>query len=152
MPSLRAEALMRIFDLLKPLALLCLRVALGIIFFHSGYQKLFGAPAAALAEFRHMGFPSYFAYIAGTLELFGAILLVLGLLTRWTAFLLAIEMGILLAKVDIPRGSIYAVQNYELPLALCAAAFTLVGTGAGLLSVDAATFERAGKPRKPSKS
>jgi putative oxidoreductase len=144
---------MRVFDLLKPLALLWLRVALGIIFFHSGYQKLFGAPAAALAEFRHLGFPPYFAYIAGTLELFGSILLVLGLLTRWTAFLLAIEMGIVLAKVDIPQGSIYAVQNYQLSLALCAAAFTLVGTGAGLLSADAATFERpSSKPRKPPKS
>jgi putative oxidoreductase len=149
----RAEAAMRIFDLLRPLALLWLRVALAVIFFHSGYEKLFGAPASALTEFRHMGFPPYFAYAAGTLELFGAILLVLGLLTRWTAFLLAIEMGIALAKIGIPQGSIYAVQNYELPLALCAAAFTLVGTGAGLLSVDAATFERtSSKPRKPSKS
>ena len=144
---------MRVFDLLKPLALLCPRVALGIIFFHSGYQKLFGAPAATLNEFRHLGFPAYFAYLAGTLELFGAILLVLGLLTRWTAFLLAIEMAIVLAKIDIPQSSVYAVQNYQLSLVLCAAAFTLVGTGAGLLSADAATFERpsSNKPRKPSK-
>jgi len=143
---------MRIFEHLKPLALLCLRVALAIIFFYSGYEKLFAAPAAALAAFRHMGFPSYFAYIAGTIELFGAVLLVLGLFTRWTALLLAVEMGIALAKVDIPQGSIYAVQNYELPLALCAASFALAATGAGLLSIDAATFDRpSSKPRKPSK-
>jgi putative oxidoreductase len=153
MPWLNAEAAMRIFDLLRPLALLSLRLALGVIFFYSGYRKLFGAPASALAEFRHLGFPSYFVYIAGTLELFGAILLVLGLLTRWTAFLLAIEMVIVLAKVSIPQGGIYAVPNYQLPLVLCAATFTLAGTGAGLLSVDAATFERSsGKLRKPTKS
>jgi putative oxidoreductase len=142
---------MRIFDLLKPLALFWLRVALAIIFFYAGYEKLFAAPSDALAAFRHMGFPSYFAYIAGTIELFGAILLLLGLFTRWTAFLLAIEMGIAL-KVSLPIGSIYAVQNYQLPLALCAASFTLAATGAGLLSVDAATFDRpSSKPRKPSK-
>ena len=40
---------MRILEHLKPLALLWLRVALGIIYFYQGYQKLFGAPAAALA-------------------------------------------------------------------------------------------------------
>jgi putative oxidoreductase len=144
---------MRMFEHLKPLALLWLRIALGIIFFYAGYQKLFAAPAAALATFRHMGFPSYVAYIVGTIELFGAILLVLGLFTRWTALLLAIETGIALAKLDIPRGSIYAVQNYALPLALCAASFALTATGAGLLSADTVTFERpSSKPRKPSKS
>jgi putative oxidoreductase len=151
MPWFPAEAAMRIFEHLKPLALLCLRVALAIIFFYAGYEKLFAAPAAALAAFRHMGFPSYFAYIAGTIELFGAVLLVLGLFTRWTAFLLAIEMGVAV-KVSLPLGSIYAVQNYELPLALCAASFALAATGAGLLSIDAATFDRpSSKPRKPSK-
>ena len=143
---------MRIFDLLRPLALLFLRVALGIIFMYAGYQKLFGAPSDALAAFRHMGFPPFSAYLAGTLELFGAFLLFLGLFTRWTAFLLAIEMGIVLAKVSIPTGGIYAIQSYQFPLVLCAATFTLVGTGAGLLSADAATFERPSKTRNASKS
>jgi putative oxidoreductase len=74
-----------------------------------------------------------------------------GLLTRVTALLLAVEMMVALARVDVPRGGIYAVQNYELPLALCAGAFALVTVGAGLLSLDAATFERGAKRRpKPA--
>jgi putative oxidoreductase len=138
---------MRVLENLKPLALLWLRVALGVIFFYEGYQKLFGAPASALAAFPRMGFPSYFAYVSGTLELFGAVLLVLGLFTRVAALLLAAEMAIVLAKVELPKGGIYAVRNYELSLALCAATFALVAAGAGVLSVDAATFERSGKSR-----
>jgi putative oxidoreductase len=143
---------MRIFEKLQPLSLLGLRLALGVIFFYHGYGKLTKPSSDALAAFTGLGLPSYVFYVVGTLELFGAILLVLGLLTRFTALLLAIEMGAVLARVDIPRGGIYAVHNYELSLALCAGALALVTTGAGLLSLDAATFERGGKNRPKAKS
>lgn len=143
---------MRILEKLTPLSLLGLRVALGVIFFYHGYQKLVRNPNDALAAFSGLGLPAYFFYVLGTLELFGAILLVLGLLTRVTALLLAIEMGVALARVDVPRGGIYVVHNYELPLALCAGALALATTGAGLLSLDAATFERGGKSRPKAKS
>jgi len=143
---------MQILEKLKPLSLLGLRLALGVIFFYHGYERLFRESADALAEFAGLGLPSYFFYVLGTLELFGALLLVLGLLTRVTALLLAIEMGLVLAKVSVPRGGIYAVHNYEFPLALCAGAFALVTTGAGLLSLDAATFERTSKSRPKPKA
>jgi putative oxidoreductase len=143
---------MRIFEKLQPLSLLGLRLALGIIFFYHGYEKLTRHSTDALAAFTGLGLPSYVFYIVGTLELFGAILLVMGLLTRVTALVLAIEMGLALVRLDLPRGGMYAVHNYELALALCAGAFTLVTTGAGLLSLDAATFDRSGKSRPKVKS
>ena len=136
---------------LKPVGLLWLRLALGVIFFHNGYQKLFVATAGALTEFHRMGLPSYFAYITGVLELFGGILLVAGLLTRVTALLLAIETALVLVKISVPQSGLYAVPKYQFPLVLCAAAFALATVGAGLLSVDAAAFGRAGKPRTKSK-
>ena len=52
------------------------------VFLASGYDKLFRTPAKWLTWFHQHGFPPYFAYIAGALEFFGAILLVLGLMTR----------------------------------------------------------------------
>jgi putative oxidoreductase len=143
---------MTILEKLKPLGLLCLRLALGLIFSYSGYQKLFVSTAETLADFRKIGVPANLAYGAGVLELFGGILLVLGLLTRVTAFLLALEMGFVLAKVTIPQSGIYAVRSYEYPLLLCTAVFALATVGAGLLSLDAATFERAAKPRPKSKN
>ena len=140
---------MQSLEKLKPLALLWLRIVLGIIFFFYGHEKLFSATAASLREFPQFGFPSYFVYIAGVLELFGAILLILGLFTRVTALLLGIEMAIVLARVSLPRAGIYAVRGYQLPLALCGGAFALAALGAGLLSLDAFTFERAvARPKK----
>ena len=108
---------------------------------------LFGGRAAALADFRRMGLPADLAYGVGVLQLFGGILLALGLLTRVTAFLLAFEMGFVLAKVNIAQSGIYAVQSYQYPLLLCCSAFALATVGAGLLSIDALTFERASNPR-----
>ena len=135
---------MRIFDALKPLGLLLLRLGVGIVFLFHGYAKLFGSPAMWLKWFPQYGFPSYFAYLAGSLEFFGAILLILGLLTRVVGLLLAIQMAVAVVKVHIPATGLYNVGGYELPLLLGVASFALATVGAGLLSVDAATFERGG--------
>lgn len=138
---------LQILEKLKPLALLWLRLVLGLVFFYHGYQTLFGAPTAALQAFRHMGLPAYFVYLSGTLELFGAILLAFGLLTRVTALLLGIEMAVVLVKTVQPRMGLSGVPNYELILTLCGATFALAAVGAGLISIDAATFERPGSSR-----
>jgi putative oxidoreductase len=143
---------MRILQKLQPLSLLALRLGLGVIFFYHGYEKLTKHSSDALAAFTGLGLPSYVFYIIGTLELFGAILLILGLLTRLTALILAVEMGMALVRLDLPRGGIYAVHNYELALALCVGAFALATTGAGMLSLDAATFERGPKSRPKTKA
>jgi len=132
---------MQILDKLKPLGLLVLRLGVAAIFLTTGYDKLFGTPGKWLAWFPKQGFPSYFAYIAGSLELFGGVLLVLGLLTRVVGLLLAIQMAIAVWKVSLPHEGIYNVEGYGLPLMLAAACFALFTVGAGALSVDAATFE-----------
>jgi putative oxidoreductase len=137
----------RILEKLKPLALLWLRVGLGVIFFYHGYTKLFVTQANSLQVFPKMGFPSYFVYIAGILELFGAILLLAGLFTRVTALLLALEMAVVLVKVSIPQRGIYSVTSYEVVLMLCSGSLALAAVGAGLFSLDAVTFERAGVSR-----
>jgi putative oxidoreductase len=140
---------MDFLEKLKPLSLLLLRCALGIVFISHGYPKLFTQTANWLQAFPRMGFPSYFAYIAGVLEFFGGCLLIAGLFTRVVSLLLAIEMGIALAKVHLPQG-IYVARNYEFPLMLCVAAFTLATVGAGMISLDYPIFR--GKARVKSKT
>jgi putative oxidoreductase len=76
------------------------------------------------------------------LELFGGILLVLGLLTRVIGLLLAIQMAIAVWKVSLPHSGIYNVEGYGLPLMLAVACFALFTVGGGVLSVDGAAFER----------
>jgi putative oxidoreductase len=127
---------------LKPLALLLLRVGLGVIFISHGYPKLFTQLQHTTQAFTSMGFPFYFAYIAGVLEFFGGILLIVGLFTRVTGLLLAIEMGVAVVKVHGMLANPMAVHNYEFPLALMVGSIALAGAGAGLISLDHAIFAK----------
>lgn len=142
---------MQFLEKLKPLGLLVLRVALGAAFVFHGYPKLTN-PAHALRAFPSYGFPGYFAYISGLLEVFGGGLLIAGLFTRGAALLLAIEVGLVFGRTILPSVGIYNFARYEMPLLLGAMSIALVTTGAGLISFDAFTFEAArGKPAKIKK-
>jgi putative oxidoreductase len=137
---LPGETGMRRLEQLKPLALLLLRLTLGIIFIFHGYPKLFTHTRETMQMFERIGFPGYFVYIAGTIEFFGGIVLMIGLFTRVAGLLLAGEMAIAVWRVHLPQGPITLVKNYEFPLLLGAAAFTLACAGAGLISLDHAIF------------
>jgi putative oxidoreductase len=142
---------MQFLEKLKPLGLLALRLALAATFIFNGYPKL-AEPARWLKAFPNMGFPSYFAYISGILDVFGGALLGIGLFTRGAALLLAIEMALVVGKTKIATVGIYAFAQYEFQMVLCAAAFALMTTGAGLFSFDAFTFESRRKASKKSRS
>ena len=141
---------MQFLEKLKPLGLLVLRVVLGGAFIFYGYPKL-NDPAGALKAFPGYGFPGYFAYIAGILEVFGGGLLIAGLFTRGVALLFAIEMGLVLGRTLLPAVGIYDFLKYQIPLLLGAMSVALVTTGAGLISIDAFTFESSRKAGKKSK-
>src|ERR1700722_16505879 len=128
---------------LKPLALLLLRVGLGIIFVYHGYPKLFTHTRETRQGMAHMGFPAYFAYVAGVFEFFGGLLLIAGLFTRIAGLLLAAEMAVALVKVHGLFSTPLAVEKYEFPLVLAVGAFACAALGAGMISLDEAIF--AGK-------
>ncbi len=139
---------MKSLNALQPFGLLALRLALALIFFIHGYPKLVRGGAGMQGFFAQHGLPGYFVYVAGVLEVFGAILLVLGVFTRPAALLLAIEMGVAIWKVH-SIGGYLAVHNYEFPMALATACFALATVGAGSLSVDSLLFEGGRRARPP---
>ncbi|HXQ26992.1 MAG TPA: DoxX family protein [Candidatus Acidoferrales bacterium] len=143
---------MQSLEKLKPLALLLLRVAVGVIFIYHGYPKLFGRTQEAMQGFVHMGFPGYFVYIAGVIEFFGGCLLIAGLFTRIAGLLLAGEMAIALWRVHRIIQDPLAVHNYELPLMLAVAAFALASLGAGIISLDQAIFREGRSSARKSRS
>jgi putative oxidoreductase len=143
----RGEA-MQGLEKLKPLALLVLRIALGVIFIYHGLPKLTHSEQW-VQNFRHMGFPGFFAYISGILEVFGGAVLMVGLFTRIAGLLLAVEMATALVKVHGFVTHPANVRAYEFPLSLCVGLFVLATVGAGMISLDQALFERrAGPARK----
>lgn len=135
---------MESLEKLKPLALFLLRLGLGIIFVFHGYPKLFTHLRDTMQGFSHMGFPAYFAYIAGVLEFFGGLLLIFGLFTRIAGLLLAVEMAIALVKVHGIFSNPMAVDNYQFPLMCALGSFALAALGAGLLSADHVLFASQG--------
>ena len=131
---------------LTTIALTALRVVLGFLFAAHGWQKFNEwTIAGTQASFAKMGVPAAeaMAPAVAVLELAGGIALVLGLLTRVVAALLALDMLGALVLVHAPAGVFAANGGYELVLLLAAASFTLALAGAGRLSVDRALFGRS---------
>lgn len=125
---------------LKPLGLLAMRLALAAIFIAHGHPKLFGDTAKWVARFQDLGFPGFFAYLAGIIEFFGGILLIAGLFTRVAGLLLAAEMAVAVLKVHLHKG-LTGPGGYEYPLALATTAFGLMVLGGGAISLDRLLFK-----------
>ena len=142
---------MKFLNGLQPLGLLVLRVVLALIFVYHGYPKLVHANPGRREFFVAHGLPAYFVSLSGILETFGALVLTLGLFTRPTALLLAIEMGVAIWKVHSTHG-IMAVKEYEFPLAVGAACFALATIGAGVISIDHLILGDGGKKRAVKRS
>ncbi len=123
-----------------------LRVIAGFLFAAHGWQKFseFTIPGTQ-AAFTQMGVPAaqVAAPVVATLELVGGIALILGILTRVFAALLAVDMLGALFLVHASAGVFAATGGYELVLILAAAALAVALVGAGKVSVDKVLFGRA---------
>ena len=129
---------MRYLDRLQPLALLVMRLTLGIIMTVHGSHKVFGG----LGHFAHMvggmGVPSWLGYAAAFTELIGGILLIAGFFARGAAFAVCVELVIAIWKVHLHNGLIGSADRpgFEFPLAVATLAFAVIFFGAGPISLD----------------
>lgn len=120
-----------------------LRLAAGIIFIAHGGQKLFGwfggyGLEATGQWMASLGLaPGYLmALMAGSVEFFGGLTLLAGVLVRPAAAALAFAMLVAIFSAHIGHGLFVANNGYEFALALFAIAATLAITGGGRASVD----------------
>jgi putative oxidoreductase len=128
---------------------LVLRVPVGIIFAAHGAQKLFGWFGGYGLEgtgqfFASVGLnPGYLmALLAGAVEFFGGLALVLGLLVRPVAAALAGAMLIAIFAVHFSSGFFLDKGGYEYALALFAASLSLLLSGGGRIALDAVLARR----------
>lgn len=114
-----------------------LRVVTGALFMQHGVQKLFGLLLAPERPWN--GAPAMLSqmWVAGVLETFGGLLIVLGLFTRPVAFLLAGEMAVAYFQAHLPR-SFWPILNGGAHVVLfCFIYLYLFAAGGGRFSLDA---------------
>ena len=131
--------------LASDLARLILRVALGVVFLAHGWQKFFEFTIpGAQGAFGKMGVPAaeIAAPVVASLELVGGAALILGLVTRIVAALLAVQMLAALVLVHLPAGMFADKGGIEFVLVLAAGAAALALVGPGRVSVDGKLFGR----------
>lgn len=122
---------------------LVLRIPVGLIFMAHGAQKLFawfgGYGLEGTGQWMDsigLG-PGYLmALMAGSAEFFGGLLIIIGLLTRPTALVLAFTMIVAILSVHIENGLFMANNGYEFGLSLAIISFALMFQGGGRLAVD----------------
>jgi putative oxidoreductase len=128
---------------LQPWGALVMRLVLGAAMIYHGYSKVIpaggfhgGNTFSALERHSHyvasLGLPYWLGIVSALTEFAGGILLVLGLLTRFAALFVAVNM--LVAVVMVNRHHGYAGSEYS--LALLALAVMLFFFGAGACALD----------------
>lgn len=121
---------------------LLLRVPVGIVLAAHGAQKLFGWFGGYGIEgtgqwMESVGFApgALMAFLAGSAEFFGGLALILGLLTRLAAVVVAFTM-LMAMTVHLGNGLFIANNGYEFALTLLAASIALAINGGGKFAAD----------------
>jgi putative oxidoreductase len=118
----------------EPRLLSLLRIVAAFLFMQHGGQKLFGIPAGQQSA--HIQLLSIFG-IAGILEFFGGLFLLLGLFTRPVAFILAGEMAVAYFRAHAPQGFWPLLNRGELAVVYCFLWLYIAMAGGGPWSLDA---------------
>jgi putative oxidoreductase len=108
-----------------------MRIVTGLLFLWHGAQKLFGFPAPAMD-----GTPAFVTFVAGPIELVGGVLVMIGLMTRWAAFLCS---GLMAAAYWMAHGTkaLFPLVNQgELAILYCFVFLYIAAQGPGIWSVD----------------
>jgi putative oxidoreductase len=120
---------------LEPRALSLLRIMAGFTFSLHGFQKLFGFFGGIGGHGAMAVFPSLL-WTAACLELFGGLLVLLGLFTRPVAFILCGEMAVAYFGQHSPRGFWPILNGGELAVLHAFIFLYLTVAGPGPISLD----------------
>lgn len=123
-----------------------LRLAIGIVFFVHGIQKLQN-PGGAIGfmEFLNIPAPAVAGWFIIILESVGGLALIVGVATRYLAILFVVEMLVAILIYKIPHQVSFIATDrtgFELDLTLLIVALTLVILGSGPLSIEHNVLKR----------
>ncbi len=107
-----------------------IRIVMGFLFLWHGSQKLFNFPAAG-----HQA-PAFVTYVAGPIELIGGALVMLGLFTRWAAFICSGQMAFAYWMAHGTRALLPIQNQGELAVLYCFTFLYISARGAGGWGID----------------
>ncbi len=108
-----------------------LRIVTGFLFLLHGTQKLFGFPSALPP-----GAPAFIVYVAGSIEFAGGVLVMIGLLTRWSAFICSGLMAFAYWMAHGTKSFFPLLNGGELAVIYCFLFLFISSQGSGIWSVD----------------
>jgi putative oxidoreductase len=110
-----------------------LRIVVGFLFLWHGMSKMFGIPTPPPP-----GAPPFVIWVGGGIELVAGLLVMVGLATRWAAFIASGEMAVAYWLAHGTR-ALLPIQNQGEPAVLyCFVFLYIAARGPGRWSVDAA--------------
>ncbi|MBY4606856.1 DoxX family protein [Rhizobium sp. 9T] len=115
----------------QPYGLAALRIITALLFIEHGTMKLFSFPIPAMEG----SLPPLMLF-AALLELVGGILILVGLLTRPVAFLLAGQMAVAYFMAHAPRSFFPVVNEGDAAILFCFVFLYLFFSGPGAFAVD----------------
>jgi putative oxidoreductase len=123
-----------------PRLLSIVRILLGLLYLQHGLSKYFGFPAPQPQNFHIVSMIG----AAGAIEIIGSIMIVLGLYTRWVAFLISGEMFVayFIYANRLGRGLYPLVNGGQLEAVYCIFFFTIFLVGGGIRTLDRALNRR----------
>jgi putative oxidoreductase len=127
------------------LALLVLRVAVGVVIAMHGFMKLGwvgkgGSPAGTAGWFENgLGFKPgiFWAWVSIVAEAVGGILVALGLFGPFPAAMVAADLVVVTVVAHVPKGFWAGNGGWEFPVPLAAGALAVALIGNGRYSLDA---------------
>ena len=106
-----------------------MRIMSGFLFLWHGTGKFFDFPKPS-------GAPDWIVYTAGPIELIGGALIMLGLFTRWAAFVASGMAAVAYWMVHGSQGFFPILNNGELVALYCFVFLYISAHGAGIWSID----------------
>ena len=122
----------RLLGTYAPYLYALMRIVLGVLFACHGAQKLFGVlGGTTVALFSLSG-------LAGIIECVGGLLVAVGLLTSYAAFIASGEMAVAYFMAHVPHGFWPIQNNGELAVMYCFIFLYIASRGVGAWGIDKA--------------
>ena len=115
---------------LEPYTYALLRIVSGFLFLWHGSQKLLGWPPSEMSA------PAFITWVAGPIELVGGLMVMLGVLTRWAAFLCSGLMAAAYWMAHGPHAPLPIQNGGELAVIYCFVFLFLSSHGSGIWAVQ----------------